>query len=511
VTSSSVPSSLGFATPLAGFDYFSTEAHYRSLAGRIAVALGGFGVIVVTGDPPASALTLAPALREATGSRYEVFPFPYATELGGCDLPHLLDCACPTSLRHHGAIEEEPGSRAGAPLLVICDNTLRFSDEQLEEVFKAICDRRIGAAVLLTQSGFLARLERPALRFWLTKRLLVARLRFEELGPDEIAAFIRHQFGSGEGEGVFTAEAITAIASVSGGDPMVVNRFSRRLLDFAAATTGDRFGQAVAPTATEPMEIPSRKQGIAILGEPSIRMWRGGTLALKLSAGTVFCLACVAVAAVLLVRPTEEKIAGSNRSLTEAVVNVPDAGPSPAEDIRSQAGVAAGAETTLGSPPEMLPGSAPKLVPSAGTAPAGGPQQEAPALAAPLDGPTTPVPAASPAESVPTAAAVHSTGIPKETLAVPLAPAPPPRLSAAELAALRARGDRMFALGDISSARLFYERAADTGDGQAALNLAKTFDPVFLYSARLYWVRGDADRAAYWYRRARDLGAPEAR
>ena len=69
----------------------------------------------------------------------------------------------------------------------------------------------------------------------------------------------------------------------------------------------------------------------------------------------------------------------------------------------------------------------------------------------------------------------------------------------------------MFAVGDITSARLFYERAADAGDGQAALKLGKTFDPVALYFARLYGIRGDTDTAAYWYRRARDLGAPEAR
>jgi TPR repeat protein len=64
----------------------------------------------------------------------------------------------------------------------------------------------------------------------------------------------------------------------------------------------------------------------------------------------------------------------------------------------------------------------------------------------------------------------------------------------------------MFALGDIASARLFYERAADAGEGQAALKLAKAFDPVLLYLAHFYGVRGDADIAAYWYRRAHDQG-----
>jgi hypothetical protein len=508
---SSALSPPAFASPEAGFEYFVTEAHYRSLAGRIIAALGGFGVIVVTGDPPASALTLAPLLREVTGSRYNVIRFLDATELGGHDLSHLRS-ACSTSPTHHDAIEEEPGSRAAAPLLVICDNTLQLSDEGIEEVFKAIFDRRIGAAVLLTQSGFLARLERPALRFWLTKRLLVARLRFEELGADEIAAFICHQWGSGEGEGVFTPDAITAIASVSGGDPMVVNRFSRRLLDCAAVTTGDRFAQAAfASAATEPMEIPSRKRGIAILDEPSIRMWRGSTVALKLSVGTASCLACVALAAALVVRPAEEKIAGSNLLMTEAAVNVPNAGPSLSEDIRSGASVAASAEPTLATPPEALVGTVSRLAATGGPAPAGGTQQEAPALAAPLDGPTTPAPAASPTGSVPTGAAVHSIGISQEASTVPLAPAAPPRLSTADLAALRARGDRMFALGDVSSARLLYEHAADAGDGQAALKLGKTFDPVALYFARLYGMRGDADMAAYWYRRARDLGETEVK
>jgi hypothetical protein len=504
---SSALSPLAFASPEAGFEYFVTEAHYRSLAGRIIAALGGFSVIVVTGDPPASTLTLAPLLREVTGSRYNVIRFLDATELGGHDPSHLRS-ACSTSPTHRDAIEEEPRSRAAAPLLVICDNTLRLSDEEIEEVFKAICDRRIGAAVLLTQSGFLARLERPALRFWLTKRLLVARLRFEELGADEIAAFICHQWGSGEGEGVFTPDAITAIASVSGGDPMVVNRFSRRLLDCAAVTTGDRFVQAaLAPAATEPMEIPSRKRGIAILDEPSIRMRRGSTVALKLSVGTAFCLACVALAAALVVRPAEEKIAGSNLSMTETAVNVPDAGPSLGEDIRSGAVW----RQVQNRPPEALVGAVSRLVPTGGPAPAGGTQQEARALAAPLDGPKTRAPAASPTGSVPAGAAVHSIGIPQEASTVPLAPAAPPRLSTADLAALRARGDRMFALGDVSSARLFYERAADAGDGWAALKLGKTFDPVALYFARLYGMRGDADMAAYWYRRARDLGETEVK
>jgi TPR repeat protein len=93
------------------------------------------------------------------------------------------------------------------------------------------------------------------------------------------------------------------------------------------------------------------------------------------------------------------------------------------------------------------------------------------------------------------------------SVATPLAG---PRLSAADLAALLARGDLLFSKGDLIAARLFYERAADAGEGQAALRLGETFDPDFLDQARLRGARGDLSTALSWYRRARDLGVAEA-
>jgi hypothetical protein len=44
-----------------------------------------------------------------------------------------------------------------------------------------------------------------------------------------------------------------------------------------------------------------------------------------------------------------------------------------------------------------------------------------------------------------------------------------PSLSAAEIAGLLARGDWLFATGNVASARLFYERAADAGETRAAV------------------------------------------
>jgi TPR repeat protein len=85
-----------------------------------------------------------------------------------------------------------------------------------------------------------------------------------------------------------------------------------------------------------------------------------------------------------------------------------------------------------------------------------------------------------------------------------------PSASAEEIATLIARGDALLSNGDIISARLYYERAANAGDGHAAMLMAETFDPAFLEHAGVRGVRGDAAQAAIWYQRARDLGDREA-
>jgi TPR repeat protein len=79
-------------------------------------------------------------------------------------------------------------------------------------------------------------------------------------------------------------------------------------------------------------------------------------------------------------------------------------------------------------------------------------------------------------------------------------------LSPGELGALLARGDSLLGTGDVTAARLFYERGANAGDGTAALRLGETFDPKFLARARLGFVVSDTDRATHWYRVARQLG-----
>jgi TPR repeat protein len=80
-------------------------------------------------------------------------------------------------------------------------------------------------------------------------------------------------------------------------------------------------------------------------------------------------------------------------------------------------------------------------------------------------------------------------------------------LSPTEIATLKARGDEFLDSGDITSARLFYQRAADGGDGSSAWRLGATFDPTFLSRAGIRGSSDDLNQALSWYQRARELDA----
>jgi TPR repeat protein len=127
---------------------------------------------------------------------------------------------------------------------------------------------------------------------------------------------------------------------------------------------------------------------------------------------------------------------------------------------------------------------------------------------------TTPASAPGPVSAVqmgtqPAAPAEMSTqqSKPQPTLLKPTA-APP---AARNIADLVTRGDAFASSGDITSARLFYDRAVEEGDGRAALRMAMTFDPIVLSQIGIRATAGDSREALSWYQRARDLGQPIAK
>jgi hypothetical protein len=93
-------------------------------------------------------------------------------------------------------------------------------------------------------------------------------------------------------------------------------------------------------------------------------------------------------------------------------------------------------------------------------------------------------------------------------------PPPGPDLSPEDKARaerMLAQGARHLEQGNISAARMFFQRAAEAGLAAGALRMGATYDPQEL--GRLQAVAGvtaDRNEARKWYELARDLGAPEA-
>lgn len=90
-------------------------------------------------------------------------------------------------------------------------------------------------------------------------------------------------------------------------------------------------------------------------------------------------------------------------------------------------------------------------------------------------------------------------------------PAPPVEpIDPAMAAMLMQRGRDFLGAGDLSAARVMFRRLADAGMADAALALARTYDPDYLAAHQVVGVRGDRAMARALYQRARDLGSAAA-
>jgi hypothetical protein len=94
--------------------------------------------------------------------------------------------------------------------------------------------------------------------------------------------------------------------------------------------------------------------------------------------------------------------------------------------------------------------------------------------------------------------------------AAPVAAPPARKLDADELATLMNRAKLLLAAGDIPSARLLLERAADAQDANATLMLARTYDPEVLGTKDARNVMPDPAMARAWYQKAARFGSTDA-
>jgi hypothetical protein len=122
-------------------------------------------------------------------------------------------------------------------------------------------------------------------------------------------------------------------------------------------------------------------------------------------------------------------------------------------------------------------------------------------------------PAAAAPSAAPPAPSVAPPAPSAATQAAPPAAPPAPqarRLDPDELSALMKRANSLLAIGDIAAARLLLERAADAQEADAALLLARTYDPLVLGTKDARSITSDPALARIWYRRAAELGSQHA-
>jgi hypothetical protein len=542
-----LPASRPFAVGRAGYGYFADAQHYGSLAGRILAGLQQGGrIALVTGDPPTNPLSLATALTEAAAGKHTV-----------------LTIACGGEFKEEN---EQLRRAAGTSPLLLFHQADRLSDGQLEKLCSYLAsggDRPAG--VILGRAGFVLRLEN--LQPSLFKDGRAMRFDLYELGRDEIDAFIRRQLRASKAAGGFAADEINWIADLSNGDPVQVNRLSRLMLELAGgvgAMRGDSTLQRASPRSASRWRRPAPIGVLLCLGVGVLLILAGG---LEFSgridarvensgdSSPVPEQAAASPPAVVVARSSAETAAPAEpvavpSSAETAAPAEPVATPSsaetaaPAEPVTalSSAETAApaepvatppSAETAARAEPLTAPPSAETAAPAEPVAPPSSAKTAVPAD--PVAAPPSPEIAAS-AELIAAppfpeiAVSAEPIAVPPSAeTAAPAEPVAPPAetalqgvsvaatgdkastpLPAKQITALLAQGDEFVRTRDIASARLLYERAADTGNGRAALRMGESFDPAFLDRIGIYRMAGDRQLALSWYRRARDLGDAEA-
>jgi hypothetical protein len=296
--------------------------------------------------------------------------------------------------------------------------------------------------------------------------------------PDVVAALA-------EGQGVSAAPDAelqqSAPAELEQGAPDIGPQISGRAIALGVGLEGGEEADSTQLTQR------SRPRGALIAALVVILILAGGGLFLLVKPSGDTVIDKPSASAVAVAEPAAKPVAAEANVPAPALRSGASGSPSslaPTALLPAPAAPSSPATTTPDSPAPLKPDSKPAAA-----------SPDPPKFAAAPDRPA----------SVPALAAAPVPIVPTE-------PSPPaqPRSDSLETASLLERGDRLFGMGDVTSARLFYERAAEAGDGQAALRLGETYDPTFLERAKLRAIKGDLKAAASWYRRAKELGVVEA-
>ena len=108
-----------------------------------------------------------------------------------------------------------------------------------------------------------------------------------------------------------------------------------------------------------------------------------------------------------------------------------------------------------------------------------------------------------------TAALSQSTAPSQSTISAQ-SPASVRRLDPEDIKLLMKQGEQFAAAGDLATARLVFQRAAEAGDATAALAMGATYDPIVLAKLGVLGMSADVGKARSWYEKAKEFGSPEA-
>jgi hypothetical protein len=233
-----------------------------------------------------------------------------------------------------------------------------------------------------------------------------------------------------------------------------------------------------------------------MIPEPETEIIRRTPVSTRILAGVLVAAAVAILYALVTSDFTRDVIADAKASIPAAFTAAPAAAqPEPtkltANDIQLKD------PTRLAAPFNQTAGTR-----SGGTTVAMAPSAELPSRAEITSAYQNALQGRTPAAAAPAAVA------PVAATAPPAAPVR--KLDADELAALMNRAKSLLAAGDIPSARLLLERAADAQEASAALMLAQTYDPDVLGTQDLRSIAPDPAAARSWYEKAARMGSSDA-
>ncbi len=84
------------------------------------------------------------------------------------------------------------------------------------------------------------------------------------------------------------------------------------------------------------------------------------------------------------------------------------------------------------------------------------------------------------------------------------------RLDPEDIKRLIKQGEQFAATGDLVTARLVFQRAAEAGDATAALAMGASYDPIVLAKLGFRGISADVGKARSWYEKAKEFGSSEA-